>query len=160
MPGVLFCARAGYARRMAYATQADLEDACGGSARLVQISDWDGDRVADTARITAALTAAQSEIDTYLAKQRYVPLATPYPRVVVDLCARIARYRLAGSRGMQTEDYREDYTNDVKWLGLVADGSVKLDVDPQPTKASDRIDSYTSRPSSKDVSREKLAGFK
>lgn len=144
---------------MAYATQADLENACGGAARLVELSDWDRDRVADADRITAALNAAASEMDSYLAKQRYVPMAAPYLQIVVDVNARIARYRLAKSRGMVTEDIRQDYEDDVKWLTGIAEGTIKLPVDPQPTKASDRIDSSTARPESKDVSRAKLGGF-
>ena len=145
---------------VAYATQANLEDACGGSVRLVQLTDWDGDRVPDAARITAAIESASAWMNSYLAKQRYVPMAAPYPPVVVDVCARVTRYRIAASRGMATEQDRVDFDDDQKWLLGVADGSIKLDVDPQPTKASDRIDSYSDRPSSKEVSRSKLAGFR
>lgn len=143
-----------------YATQANLEDACGGTQRLVQLTDWDGDRIPDAARITAALTAASAEVSSYLAKQRYVPLAAPYPQTVIDVTARITRYRMSSARGMTTQQERDDFESDVKWLVGVSDGSIKLDVDPQPTKASDRVDGFSERPTSKDVSRAKLAGFR
>lgn len=143
-----------------YAQQSDLENAVGGAERLVQLADWNKDRVADADRITAALVAASGEINNYLAKQRLVPLALPYPQSVIDCCARIARYRMAGPRGMQTEDWRKEYDDDVTWLKAIASGEIKLDVDPQPEKASDRIDGFSERPASKDVSRAKLAGFR
>lgn len=142
-----------------YATQSNLEDACGGAARLVQLTDWDGDRIADAARITAAIEAASAEVSSYLSKQRYVPLAQPYPQTVIDVTARIARYRIAASRGMATQQDRDDFESDTKWLVGISDGSIKLDVDPQPTKASDRLDGYSDRPASKDISRRKLGGF-
>lgn len=145
---------------MQYATSADLETAVGGAEKLVQLADWNKDRVADADRINTALTAASSEMNSYFAKQRLVPMALPYPQSVIDCCARIARYRMADSRGMQTEDWRKGYEDDVLWLKGVADGSIKLDVDPQPTKASDRIDGFSERPGSKDVSRAKLNGFR
>lgn len=144
---------------VSYATQADLENACGGSQRLVQLTDWNNDRTADADRITAALEAASAEVGSYLSKQRYIPLAVPYPPIVIAVTARIARYRLAASRARATQQDRDDFESDTKWLALVADGTVKLDIDPQPTKASDRIDGYSDRPSSKDVSRRKLWGF-
>lgn len=144
---------------MTYANTTDLETACGGQARLVQIADWNNDRVADSDRITGALASADATINSYLAKQRLVPLAAPYPQSVVECAARIARYRLASARGMLTEDVRTDFETDIAWLKDIADGKVKLDVDPQPTAASDRIDASIPRASSKDVSRKKLHGF-
>lgn len=144
---------------MTYATQTNLEDACGGADRLVQLADWNRDKIADTDRIAAALAAADAEINSYLVKQRYVPLAEPYPSSIVNMAARIARFRLAQPRGMATEDMRTDYTDDRKWLKAVADGEIALDVDPQPTAASMRVDRSTARPTTKDVSRRKLRGF-
>jgi phage gp36-like protein len=142
-----------------YATQADLENACGGTQRLVQLTDWNNDRTADADRITSALESASAEVSSYLAKQRYVPLALPYPQMVIAVTARIARYRLAASRSRATQQDRDDFESDTKWLVGVSDGTIKLDVDPQPLQASDRIDGFSERPTSKDISRSKLGGF-
>lgn len=143
---------------MAYASQTDLEDACGGAARLVQFTDWNNDRVADADRITSALDKAAGEMDSYIVKQRAVPLANPTPKVK-EVNAVIALYALARARGMVNEQLRTDYEDALKWLDGVSKGTIMLDVDPQPTAASSRIDAYSSRPSTKDVSRAKLKGF-
>lgn len=143
---------------MAYATQSDLEDACGGAARLVQFTDWDNDRVADAARITAALDKASGEVDSYIVKQRAVPLAVATPKVK-EVTAVLALYAMARSRGMVNEQLRTDYEDALAWLKAVSKGEIALDVDPQPTKTSMRIDAATSRPTAKDVSRAKLKGF-
>lgn len=143
---------------MTYATQTNLEDACGGAERLVQLSDWNRDKVADTDRITAALVAADGVINSYLVKVRTVPLVEP-TAAIVDCAARIARYHLARARGMVTEQFRTDYEDDLKWLKAIADGEVALDVDPQPTASTMRIDKVTTRPTSLNVSRKKLQGF-
>lgn len=144
---------------VAYATQADLQSACGGLERLTQLTDWDKDRLPDAAEIALQLEKASAWMNTYFAKQRYVPMAAPYPPVVVDVCARVTRYRIAAARGMANEQERTDFEDDTKWLVGVSDGSIKLDVDPQPQAASDRIDGFSERPGSKDVSRAKLIGF-
>lgn len=144
---------------MTYATTSDLETACGGVARLTQLADWNNDRTPDSDRMVGALASADAMINSYLAKQRLVPLAQPYPQSVVECAARIARYRLASARGMLTDDIRTDMEADTLWLKDIAEGKAKLDVDPQPTAASDRIDASLPRPSTKDVSRKKLHGF-
>jgi len=144
---------------VAYATQADLQSACGGLERLTQLTDWDKDRIPDAAEIVIQIEKASAWMNSYFAKQRYVPMAAPYPPVVVDVCARVTRYRIASARGMVTEQERTDFEDDEKWLTGVAEGTIKLDVEPQPQAASDRIDGFSERPGSKDISRRKLWGF-
>lgn len=143
---------------MAYADQSDLEEACGGAARLVQFTDWNNDRIADADRITAALNKAAGEMDSYLVKQRAVPIANPTPKMK-EVNAVLALYAIARSRGMVHEQLRTDYDDALKWLRAVSKGEIAIDVDPQPTKTSMRIDAATERPTSKAVSRRNLRGF-
>ena len=58
---------------MAYSTQADLESACGGAERLVQLADWDRDGIPDPPRIADAITKADALIDSFASKQFHVP---------------------------------------------------------------------------------------
>lgn len=144
---------------MAYSTTADLQQAAGGADRLVQLADWDNDRVADATPIANAIAAADGEINSYINKQYLVPLAVPVPQVIVDTSARIAKYRLAVARGMVDQFIKDEHTEDVKWLESLRDGTNSLGVEPIPVQASMRIDAYSPRPTTKDISRLKLKGF-
>lgn len=144
---------------MAYSTQDDLQQAVGGAARLVQLTDWDNDRVADTGVITAAISEADAEIDSYVNKQYAVPLAS-VPPAIKRLSARRAKYRLLSPRGMVDSFVKDEYEADTKWLEGVRDGLISLGIEPIPQAASMRIDAVSERPSLKEVSRKKLFGFR
>ena len=124
----------------------------------MQFTDWDNDRQPDVARIAAALEKATGEVNSYIVKQRAVPLLAPTPKVV-EVTAVLALYAIARSRGMIHEQLRTDYEDALTWLKGVAKGEIMVDADPQPTKASSRIDAMSPRPESKEVSRAKLRGF-
>ncbi len=143
---------------MAYSTITDLQQVFGGAARLLAASDWDQDRVADAGVITAAIAGADAEIDTYLNKQFFVPLAT-VPISVRDCSARIAKFRILSQRGMVDDFVKEEHDLDVKWLEGVRDGLNSIGVEPVPVQSSMRVDSQTPRSTLKDVSRVKLRGF-
>lgn len=144
---------------MAYSTSTDLEQACGGPERLVQLADWDKDRIADAAVITKAIAGADAEIDSYVNKQYSVPLSAPLPQSIVEVSARRAKYRLLSPRGMVDQFVKDEHDADTKWLEGVRDGLISLGIEPVPTAASMRIDGVTERPALKDVSRRKLYGF-
>lgn len=142
---------------MAYSTRSDLALRCGGDERLVQLADWNRDADID-AVINEAIEDADVQINTYVAKQRLVPLS-PVPDTVKRCSARIAIYNLKAARDMVDQGVQSRYDADLKWLDAVAKGDVTLGEDPQPPPASDRIDSSTTRPASKEVSRSRLRGF-
>lgn len=144
---------------MAYSTNADLQNQVGGAARLVQLCDLDGDRLVDQPVIDAAIASADAEINSYLGKQRLVPMATPYPQMIIDISARMAIYRMRYAKGMPDQWTIDQHVLDLDWLKAVADGRVTLGVDPEPAKASSRIDASTERASVKEVGRKKLHGF-
>lgn len=141
-----------------YSTIVELQQSFGGAARLTQATDWDQDTNPDLTAISNAIEEADSLIDSYLNKQRYVPFDV-VPTTVKWISARLARFRLASPRGMIIQEWRDEYDSDLKWLKAVADGEITLGVDPQPQASSMRIDAASSRSTLKDVSRFKLKGF-
>lgn len=60
---------------MPYTTQPDLEAAAGGTSRLTELADWDGDNVPDAAAIAAAQAAADGWIDSHLRRFSAADLA-------------------------------------------------------------------------------------
>lgn len=144
---------------MPYSTITNLIQACGGAARLQNISDWDNTRVTGTVPINTAITSSDALIDSYLRKQYAVPLTAPIPQPVVEVSARMTKYRLMSARGMVDTQTRDDYRDDVKWLEGVAAGSITLGINPDAAPSGARVDSSTPRPVTKDVSRRKMWGF-
>lgn len=144
---------------MAYSALSDLQDACGGAARLQNISDWNNTRTTGTPVIMSAIASADALIDSYLRKQYAVPLVAPIPQSIVEASARIAKYRLMSARGMVDQQTEKDYDADTKWLLEISKGNVSLGVNPDAPPMSARIDGSSLRPSLKDVSRAKLRGF-
>jgi len=144
---------------MSYSQQTDVQQACGGSSRLRDLTDWDNTGAIDVAKMQAAQAEADAEIDSYLNKQKLVPLVAPLPVSIVKMSARLTVYRLRLSRQMLDEPTLLAYERDVKWLEGVARGEITLGIEPQPIEASLRVDAVTDRPSTKDISRKKLMGF-
>lgn len=107
---------------MAYATQADIQEAIG-AQMLITVSDRDGNGTVDAASVTSALAEATSLVDSYLAV--YLPLTTvteAVRRATVD----IAIHRLRIGTDSTTEDSRLAYQQAIDWLKLVASGVVTL----------------------------------
>jgi phage gp36-like protein len=105
-----------------YATQQNLVDRFGES-EIRQISDRDGDGVADAAVIAKALADASAEIDSYIGKVYALPLAT-VPARVVDLAQDIALYKLFPSN--PPDDVRTRYEDARRFLETVAKGLAVL----------------------------------
>lgn len=108
---------------MTYATQTDLEDAFG-AAEILQLADRDQDGVIDDGVVAAALARADSVIDGYLGGRYALPLATPYPPVIVATACDLARYWLYDNAA--TERVREGFEDAINWLKDVAAGKVLL----------------------------------
>lgn len=112
---------------MAYATRSDLEDHLG-ELRYLELVDRDSDGTPDVAQVDAALERASSLVDSYIA--RYLPIPTPYPRVVVDCVVQITTYDLAGNRATETERLR--YEDALRWLRDLAAGTATLGLPEGP----------------------------
>lgn len=108
---------------MTYATQADMEDAFG-ATEILQIADRDGDSLPDAGFLDAVLERADSCIDGYLSGRYALPLATPYPPVIVATACDLARYWLYDNEA--TERVREGFEDAMAWLKDVAASKVLL----------------------------------
>lgn len=96
---------------MAYATAEELEEHLGAD-RYLDLADRDRSGAADAEAVTQALDAASSLLDSYAS--RYLPIAAPYPEVIVEAIFEIATYKLAGNRA--TTEERQKYEDVLGWL--------------------------------------------
>lgn len=140
---------------MAYVTQTDLELACGGPARLVEIADWHGVGSADAAVVADAIDAACGWIDGY-ARLRYgTPIPSP-TATIKRVVAAEAIYVLRERRQMLTEQDVATKTARDQWAADLRDGKVRPD-EPLPAPSTAIRSAW--RPSTRDTSRDKLKGF-
>ncbi len=107
---------------MSYATLADLIERAG-DAEILQVADRDGDDVADTPVIEAALTHADNIVNGYLATRFTIPL-TATPPIVVTWAVAIARYHL--HRDGAPDYVVRDYNNAVAALKDAARGIIAV----------------------------------
>ena len=125
---------------MAYATQADIEEFYG--AQFVQTNadrDQDQDATKIAAAITAALEWATEEIDAHLRGGVVkLPLATPVPSMIKDVCRKLAGAFLYSHRGAADFDAQSGDAMDklhpirrecYRKLARIAAGRIDLDVD-------------------------------
>lgn len=114
-----------------YITQEDIEKKIGVDG-LIQLTDDYVDGVVNTDNMNQAITDAEGEVDSYLAKQYSVPLSSP-PAIVKAICLDIVIYHLWGRRKSTPEDIEKRYTNAIRFLEKVAKDQVSLGVDTEPT---------------------------
>lgn len=109
---------------MPYATLADLILAFG-EDEIVQITDRARPPlgVADATVAERALSAAQAEIDSYIASRASLPLDS-VPDVLRDCACDIARQRLHGA--MVPDEVTRAYERRIAWLRDVAAGRASL----------------------------------
>ena len=113
---------------MAYAGVADLIQRFG-ERELIDNTTPEGMPRAtiDQLRVSQVLTDASALIDSYLNRRFVVPLED-VPASVVNACCRIARFDLAQTGATQpTENMRTDRQDAIRWLELLARGTVTLD---------------------------------
>jgi phage gp36-like protein len=121
---------------MSYATNGDIEERLG-TAVYIELTDDTASGVADEDKVTEARTAAEAEIDSYLARRWAVPidvseqpaLAAMLRRLTLDL----TEYRLRARRSPVPEDTRLLRDAAVLWLTRVAKGEV---IPPSPAELS------------------------
>jgi len=141
-----------------YASRADVVLAAGGEARLLQITDFDGDGLEDSGIVTDAVDEAEAQINTY-ARKRFATPFDPVPESIRRLAANLAVYVLKARRDALTES--DDRLQDARldWLAMLANGKVDPGISPAPAASPHNAPSTTDRPSSKAISRENLEGF-
>lgn len=110
---------------MAYAASADLI-ARFSETEIAQLSDVEDRETVNDAVVSAALTDASGEIDSYLSGRYATPITGTAPQQVKNACLDIARYRLYDDH--PTENVRQRYTDALAWLKLVMMGHVSLPI--------------------------------
>lgn len=110
---------------MTYATLADLTERFGAD-EIKQLTDPENGAVINPAIVTAALTDADALVDAHLQGRYTLPLATPYPLLVVNMACDLARARLFGDR--ITDPVRARHSDTITQLGRIADGRMALTV--------------------------------
>lgn len=147
---------------MPYSTQATVQIAIGGLAKLIQATDQDGTTAAvDPAVLAQSINEADGIINSYLRKQFSVPLTAPVPDVITNLSAAWAARNLRRNlyKGLVQREDADQEVVDREWLMAVAEGKIMLDVTVAPTKAPDRIDSAQPRDPSLKIGRDRLRFF-
>jgi phage gp36-like protein len=124
---------------MAYTTQAACENAAGGALVLIDLCDLDGNApgVVNAAVLAQAIADTDGWIDSFVAKQRAVPL-NPVPVAIARLSAQETVYRLRSNkpRAPIGDVEQRRHEENLDWLKRVARGEYTLGVDPQPVKSA------------------------
>lgn len=140
---------------MAYCTQADLLTKIDES-ELIQATDDDDLGVVNAANVTAAIEAADAEINGYLAERYSVPL-DPVPAVLKVHAIDMAIYHVYLRRLGPPEHREKQYTNCVNFLRLLAKGDVGLGVGDPDGSGSDNTPEFEGP--GRTFSRESMKGF-
>ena len=114
---------------MSYITNADIEQRLG-SDTYVQLTDDDGDGVADVGVVDEARLGAEGEVDSYLAHRHQVPIdVSAYPQlagVLASITLDLVERRLRGRRPPVPDSAIRTHDRAIEWLRSVADGAIKL----------------------------------
>jgi phage gp36-like protein len=143
---------------MAYSVSADVQQAIGGAARLLQLADHDGNGVIDTGVVDDAIAEADAIINSYARKVREVPIS-PIPEIIKRMSANLTVWVLKRRRGALDDTDVINHQDDIQWLTNLSVGKVDLGVNPAPAASPHNVPTVTERPCSKAVSRESMKGF-
>jgi phage gp36-like protein len=114
---------------MAYITNADIELRLG-SAAYVQLTDDDGNGVADTPVVDEARLAGEGEVNGYLARRFLAPIDVSTHAELADVLKSVTldvvEYRLRLRRPPVSGDTRRRYEQTLAWLRGVAEGRIEL----------------------------------
>ena len=146
---------------MGYITNTDIEEHLG-SATYVQLTDDDGDGVANAGVVDEARLGAEGEINSHLARRYAVPIdLSKSPELAGLLAARtldLVEYRLRSRRPPVSEAALDKRTAAIEWLRRVAEGTIDLpSVNPLPSSALRGL-RVASTGSERVLSREELSG--
>lgn len=119
---------------MLYCTQQDLIDR-GYEQDLLQLADPNYTGIIDVTIVAKALARASAEIDGYLAGRYTLPLAIDVPILREKACD-LAWYFLNADKALSNVEggIRKSYEDCIRYLELIAKGSVKL-----PMPASETV---------------------
>lgn len=149
---------------MAYCTQADVQIAVGGLAKLAQLSDQDNALAGavNSTVVSNAITEACAEMSSYIGHRISInAVASTVPDVVkLKAAAWTARVlRRNAYNGQPLEDDLERERADREWLKGVATGVYSLGVEPELRAAPEITDKAAPRDSTMKVSAARLRGY-
>ena len=114
---------------MAYLTNADIQERLGSQA-YVQLTDDDGDGVADVGVVDETRLGAEGEVDSYLARRYRVPIDvsahTEIAGLLESIALDLAEYRLRSRRPPVPAETVRKHSQASDWLKGVADGRIDL----------------------------------
>lgn len=103
---------------------------------IARLCDDDSDGVADTAILSGLIDMAESMYHTFVAHRYAVPVTGVRAIAVSRMyCARLWEYLAFSRRRAVTQEMGARYTQTIKELRDIADGTMRLD-DPTPTEAT------------------------
>ena len=124
---------------MPYSTYADLIEAHD-EQFLIQLSDDNGDGIADTAIIDKAIAKADAEVNSRVSKRYAVPMV-PAPALATSLSATLAISNLYSHRGMdKPETVKDDVKAAIALLDRIGDGKATWGETTEPTADSATLD--------------------
>lgn len=107
---------------MAYCETRDLERLLGMEMLADLMGDW------DQAVVDAICAAASAEVDAYLSTRMAVPLAQPFPPLVVQMASRLACHALFRRLHEVPEAWAADRAEVLRLLASIAAGRLALGV--------------------------------
>ena len=114
---------------MAYITNADIEERLGAQT-YVQLTDDDGDAVADVGVVDEARLGAEGEVNSYLARRYRVPIDLAAHAELADLLATITldlvEFRLHSRRPPVSDAVLQKHRHALQWLQRIVDGTIDL----------------------------------
>ena len=114
---------------MAYISNADIEERLG-TQTYVQLTDDDGDAVADVGVVDEARLGAEGEVNSYLARRYRVPIDLAVNPELADLLATITldlvEFRLHTRRPPVSDAVLQKQRHAVQWLQRIVDGTIDL----------------------------------
>lgn len=141
---------------MSYINQHDVVQRLG-SQQFINLTDIDGDGIADAAFLADNISDVEAEVDGYIGQRYSLPLSSS-PAILKRICVDILVYRLSAYGALNTEEITKRYNDAVSWLKEVADGSFILggaeDNNLSRTKAA-----VITTPSEREMTRCKLSGL-
>ncbi len=126
---------------MAYISNSDIEVRLG-SAAYVQLTDDDGNGVADAGVVDEARLGAEGEVDSYLARRFKVPIDLSVHTDLSDSLGTITldlvEYRLRGRRPPVPQAAERRHAQAVAWLVNLAAGRIELPASTPPADTTTR----------------------
>jgi|GEM_PF-334312 len=115
-----------------YITNADIEERLGSQA-YVQLTDDDGDGIANVGVVNEARHGAMGEVNSYLAQRYDVPIKlsthTELAGLLKSVCLDLVEYSLRSRRPPVPDITAKRREQAVHWLKGVANGSIHLPSD-------------------------------